>query len=90
MAIFLVVPTGNDAQALTSAIHSQQANDSIKYLELPHGEFFISFKGTSQELSDLLKITDGTSGSAVIVLAGSYYGRASANIWEWVNAHWEG
>lgn len=89
MAIFLVVPTISDSGALTASMQAQQDQGRIKYFELPRGEFFVSYKGTSQELSDLLQITDGTSGSAIVSSVGSYYGRAGTNIWEWVQAHWE-
>ncbi|WP_313064463.1 hypothetical protein [Pseudomonas sp.] len=89
MAIFLVVPTISDSGALTASMQAQQDQGRIKYFELPRGEFFVSYKGTSQELSDLLLITDGTSGSAIVSSVGSYYGRAGTNIWEWVQAHWE-
>lgn len=89
MAIFLVVPTILDSGALTASMQAQQDQGRIKYFELPRGEFFVSYKGTSQELSDLLLITDGTSGSAIVSSVGSYYGRAGTNIWEWVQAHWE-
>jgi hypothetical protein len=89
MAIFLVVPTLPEFAALKASIQSQQDAGLVKSFELPRGEFFVSFKGTSQELSDVLKITDGTSGSAIVSSVGSYYGRAGTNIWEWVQAHWE-
>lgn len=89
MAIFLVVPTILNSGALTASMQAQQDQGRIKYFELPRGEFFVSYKGTSQELSDLLLITDGTSGSAIVSSVGSYYGRAGTNIWEWVQAHWE-
>lgn len=90
MAILLVIPTDSENLRLISEIKVQQAAGAIKYLELPRGEFFVSFKGTCQELSDLLKVTDGTSGSAIITLTTSYYGWASNSIWEWVSTHWEG
>jgi len=89
MAIFLVVPTLPEFAGLKASIQNQQDKGLIKFFELPRGEFFVSFKGTSQELSDVLQITDGTSGSAIVSSVGSYYGRAGTNIWEWVQAHWE-
>lgn len=89
MAIFLVVPTMSDFPVLRTNLEKQQEGGSLKFFELPRGEFFVSFKGTSQELSDLLQISDGTAGSAIVSSVSSYYGRAGTNIWEWVQAHWE-
>ncbi|MBX9915178.1 MAG: hypothetical protein K2Y25_14890 [Pseudomonadaceae bacterium] len=90
MAIFLVIPTDADSLRLVTAIKEQQTAAAIKYLELPRGEFFVSYKGTCQELSNLLKVTDGTSGGAVITSTNAYYGWAGNDIWEWVSTHWEG
>lgn len=90
MAIFLVIPTDVETIRLNNAIKDQQSAGAIKYLELPRGEFFVSYKGTSKELSDLLKVTDGESGGAIVASTNSYYGWAGTNIWEWVTAHWEG
>lgn len=61
--------------------------------EIPEGDYhevaadkaFINFSGTSTELSEKLGITDGSVGTAIVLLVTSYYGRAPKSVWEWVN-----
>lgn len=88
MAIFMVVPT-EPSELLRPHMESLQQAEKIKFQLLPRGEYFVSFKGASQELSDLLGISDGTKGSGVVASINSYYGYASNNLWEWLSAHWE-
>ncbi|MBE0508682.1 MAG: hypothetical protein IBX50_18520 [Marinospirillum sp.] len=87
MAIFLIVPT-LPGDGISKALEAHKLN--IPYYPLPHGEFLVSFKGTSKELSDLLGISEGKTGSAIVAAISSYFGRASTDIWEWVQVHWEG
>lgn len=85
MPIFAIIPM-KDEHKLKNAM----AKASVTYLELPRGEYLVAFKGTSIELSNQLGITDGSSGLAIVIAVGTYYGRASTDIWEWVKANWEG
>jgi hypothetical protein len=49
--------------------------------------FLITRSGiTTEELTAALGITDGVSGSGIIVRVENYYGRANTSIWEWVAA----
>jgi hypothetical protein len=92
MAIFLVIPSTEATDGIKASIEAQTSADAIKFFELPRGEFFVSFKGTSTELSNLLKITpiDGSEIAPCIVISvGTYYGRATSTVWEWVQAHAE-
>lgn len=51
------------------------------------GQWFVVASGTAKEISDKLGVTPGSeAGTAVIVTASGYYGRASSQIWEWVAA----
>ncbi|MDH0852095.1 hypothetical protein N5D66_29510 [Delftia tsuruhatensis] len=66
-------------------------------LELTGGRaWLISFRGTSIELSNHLGITGQAEGEAIklssvlITSVGSYYGRASADLWEWLKTRFEG
>lgn len=85
MTIFAIIPVRDD-HTIRDALEKQ----GIPFWELPRGEFLASFKGTSIDLSGALGVTDGSSGNAVIVAVGSYYGRASTDTWEWIKANWEG
>ncbi len=87
MAIFLLVPI-EGKENIKSALIANQKN-GVDFIALPHDEFFISYAGTSKELSDILGITDGSAGTGVIAAISSYYGRAPTNIWDWVKSRWE-
>ncbi len=88
MAIFLVVPTGDQA-GIQKALSDHKARGDLDFIDLPVTGFFVSFPGTSQELSGLIGISDGSSGNGVVASVGSYYGRAPTNIWDWVKSRME-
>lgn len=88
MAIFLVIPT-TDPSTVKESLSGLREKDDLNFYELPRGEFIVSYKGTSQELSNLVGISDGAVTNAIVASVSSYYGRASTDIWEWVKAHWE-
>lgn len=88
MSIFLVVPTVT-REELAPMLESLQGNGQLRFLALPKGEYLVSFKGTSQELSDILGISNGSKGAGIVAAVSSYYGFATNNIWEWMSAHWE-
>lgn len=88
MTIFAVIPT-RDEHKLAETLRSAEAAGQLAYLALPRGEYLVSFKGTSVELSNLLGITDGENGLGLVLAISSYYGRASTDTWEWVKTHWE-
>jgi len=50
------------------------------------GQWLLVAEGTAKSVSDSLGISDGTTGTAVIVLFTSYFGRASTQVWEWLAA----
>jgi len=52
--------------------------------------WLVSATTTAQELSERLGITSGISGSAIVIEAASYFGRANPAIWSWIKANWEG
>ena len=39
---------------------------------------------TAQQVADKLKISDGVSGSAIVVSMNGYWGFAPKNVWEWL------
>jgi hypothetical protein len=41
---------------------------------------------TTTEISQVLGITDGTNGSALILSSAGYFGRLNVSIWEWIKA----
>lgn len=87
MAIFLVLPTADGT--IDKALGAQREQSKLEFITLPKGGYFVSYKGTSEELSALLGITDGTSGAGIVAAVNSYFGRAPSNIWEWVGSRME-
>jgi predicted heme/steroid binding protein len=88
MAVFIVIPTTPKAE-IKPSLKTSIAESNLPSYPLINGETLIAFKGTSKELSDLLKISDGTNGPAIVSLIGSYYGRSATDIWEWIAVHGE-
>lgn len=87
MTIFAVIAQpGTNAERLPSAIQSEFPNDS---LSISQDVWMIAWRGTPQELSEKLGVTDGSNGSAIVVSIGTYYGRAVPSIWEWIKTKWE-
>lgn len=88
MGVFVVIPTRTDTAAQLDAAIRKWFDKGRSY-RLPRGEWLVSHSGTSKELSDVLGITGGDSGSALVLSAFGYYGRASTDIWEWMKQNWE-
>lgn len=88
MAIFLVLPT-DQSDPILRALKDKQTAGTVDFTALPKNGFVVSFSGTTQELSNLLGITDGSSASGVVVAISSYYGRAPTTLWEWIKSRWD-
>jgi hypothetical protein len=85
MTLFVIIPTDPDPIEIEAEIAKLLPNDSYR---LPQGEWVVRYSGTTQELSNALLITDGSSENAVIFAISAYFGRAPTNIWEWVKTRW--
>ena len=72
---------------LSVAIFQAYPDDTY---DLGNGAWLISDSVTAKEVSDKIGISDGTNGSAVVIEAASYFGRANPAIWSWIKAKWEG
>jgi hypothetical protein len=84
MSIFYV-----SAFSSPEVIESALKNSTFPYIEAIQGQWIISFKGTSEELSNMLGISDNKNGLSAIVLSVSgYWGFAPNNLWEFMTAHW--
>ena len=82
MSIFVLFRV-TDVEKVKSALVTKFPDD---YLEVEAGQFLISSNLSAESVSEKLKITDGTNGNAIVFAMGSYYGRASTNIWDWIKA----
>jgi hypothetical protein len=87
MTIFAIIPQPHArTDKLGPAIAELYQNDHCQ-LDSGHG-WLIATRGTAKEVSDVLKVTDGTNGAAVIFEIASYYGLANPNIWNWIKEKW--
>jgi hypothetical protein len=82
--LFAVLGQSN-FEKIEAAIKSKYPND---YLLLSPGQWLIVAGGTTtKEISDLLGITSGEVGNAVVLGGtGGYYGRSTPGIWEWLKS----
>jgi hypothetical protein len=88
MAMFMIVPINNPL-GIEHQLDTLKASGGLDFIKLPVSGFMVSYHGTAQELSSVVGITDGTSGTAVVASISSYYGRAPTDIWDWVKTRWE-
>lgn len=64
------------------------ANFPNNYFVLAPGQWLLVAGGlTTKEVSDLLGITTGQAGNAVVIAGtGSYFGRTNPGVWEWLKS----
>lgn len=89
MTVFAIIPTPtNQATPGLAAAIIQHFEDTHVVIDGGHG-WLVAGSRTAQGVSDLLGISDGTNGSALVLEVASYFGRANPNIWSWIKQHWE-
>jgi hypothetical protein len=95
MAIFLLTPLGNNAEALGAAMLKHFPESTQHYQLQNDAGWFVVFNGTTLELSNFVGITgqpQGTPsevGSTLVTPLTSYYGRGSTDMWEWLKVRFE-
>lgn len=80
--IFAVIGV-DKPELMGPAINKLYPNDSIIIGE---NQWLVVDYGTAKDVSDKLGVTNGPTGSAMIISMSGYYGRKSTNIWEWIKA----
>lgn len=81
MPVFFVTAL-SDSSALKRKMETTfSVNDRYAVSE---DKYFVSYNGTTEQLSALLGFTDGATGSGIVLLFNSYYGRATPDLWEWI------
>jgi hypothetical protein len=85
MSVFVILRVAVP-EKLRAAIVEVYPDDHI---ELAPNEWMVADKGTAIDVSNKLKITDATSGLAMVVGVEGYYGRAPTPIWDWLKAKLE-
>lgn len=94
MPIYLLTPLGDNTDALRAAVDSKIPEADRFELQSRRG-WFISYEGTTVELSNLIGITSTKEGfvpslgSAMVTSVSSYYGRGQTSMWEWLKTRIE-
>lgn len=94
MPVFLVTPLSSNADQIGAAIKGVFAPENCYELQARAG-WLVSHPGTSLEVSNAVGITSPDNsgkpalGSAMVTLVGSYYGRGSTTMWEWLKTRFE-
>jgi hypothetical protein len=83
MPVFVVIATKNP-QAIGEKIYADHPDSHLK---IKDDVWLIDCKSTTRELAEALGMRSGVSGSGLVILMGNYSGRASADVWEWLNLH---
>ncbi len=68
---------------MASAVERVFPHDSLK---VGPGQWLVAHAGTAREVSDALGVTQGEAGTAIIIAADGYYGRADSSVWEWIGS----
>lgn len=83
MTVFVILNADVPA-SVDAALNATFPGD---FLQISSAEWLVAARGlTAKDISDKLGISDGKSGAAIIFTTAGYYGRAPANVWEWLNA----
>jgi hypothetical protein len=84
MPVFIVVSTRkNKAPSVAAAIQ----RENLKHYELKDDAWLVSYKGTTRELAELLRIREGETGPGIVCLIENYSGRLPRDAWEWLRVH---
>jgi hypothetical protein len=84
MANFVIIPLPSSNEVLDKLLPEKFGNDSFN---LKNGSWLVSFQGTSKQLADDIGITEGNPCEGVVLNFSGYWGRATPDLWEWINEH---
>lgn len=88
MPVFAVIRQSVPSEPLAAAIAREYEGT---HYDLGDGVWLVAGSGTAKDVADKLLITpEGKSGTAIVLEAASYYGRANPAIWSWIKTYWEG
>lgn len=81
MSVFIIVSKTDNAE-LGRIIQEKYPQD---YYQYSSNQWLVSSSGISKEVSDNLGISDKDKNLVAVVFAiSSYWGRASADVWDWL------
>jgi hypothetical protein len=83
MALFLITPISDPKKVMESV----KENFPSDYFQINGtNSLLVHSSGTTKELSDRLKITEGENGTGIVVSFLNYYGRGQTDMWEWIQS----
>jgi hypothetical protein len=88
MTIFTVVVTSEATPGAFQERLSDRRFASNHILVIPN-VWLVAGRGSAQDISGELGISDGSVASGVVSSMNGYFGRASANLWDWIKTKWE-
>jgi len=80
MALFVICGI-TDEEKLHSALSREFPDD---HLRLQDGGWLVSGTGTTQQIAKRADLTEGDDISGIVFRTTTYYGLATAEIWEWI------
>lgn len=80
MAIFVVIATGGDSLPLKAAVEGFFPG----FTQVAANAWLVTANGVAKDVSDKLGLTEGGTGTGVVLTVSGYYGYASNAIWEWL------
>jgi len=94
MPIYVAVPLTSDSTSLDKAV--EKHIPAVNRYQLPATRgWLIKFDGTTVELTNHIELTGQEQGvpapvlSTIIMPITGYYGRGSADMWEWLKVRFE-
>jgi hypothetical protein len=94
MAIYLITPLAHNVDKMDVVV-SQAISERDRYKLQGQAGWLVSYPGTTVELSNQLGVTGQPENvlpsltSVLITSIGAYYGRGSAEMWEWLKTRME-
>lgn len=84
--IYAIIPF-KPGEELRSKI---EALKSPVYADESPAVYFVSYRGTTRELSDAIGYGDAPVGTGVVMPVSNYHGYASRDFWEWIGLYENG
>ena len=67
----------NKVEALGCPVYTDEAPSA----------YFVSYNGTTRELAEAIGLSDGESGTGIVIPVSNYYGYAAKDLWEWIRIY---
>ena len=83
MPTFIVIATRGQ-ETISARIQSEVKDE---HYTVKPDTWFVSFDGTTQELSEKLGIKDGATGTGIVLPVFNFAGRGKSDMWEWLELH---